>query len=140
MSQNKNLKKEENHQTRDLKRIKKLLESIEQEYSCSFPKGFDEKLFKCAADTNYPTMKTVRGIVDEWKYWKPYVSEDSFINFMCCGLEDMFRIHCTATSYVPGSNSYIGLKVKRVKNVPVGMSSYVTFTGTACSDGKPIWD
>lgn len=123
----------------NLKRVRSLLRYLKDKYNCSFPDQdqFVIKLIRSSLVTKYPSCQSIDGIMDEWNFWKQYLTEESFIPFIKASLLDMFKLHCTSTSFCTNLEAYVGRKAKIKDDVKIPkVSTCVRFCGSFVVNGQ----
>lgn len=124
---------------REERRGERILNYAISKYNCKFSNKFINKLKnEFYLEKDIPEYTVVDSLVREWEVWKPYVSEDSFSNFIEDGLKSLICIQATATFHSPNLRGYIGNKAAVIKKLPLVLATSVTWNGSLRIDGQPV--
>lgn len=132
-------RREQEERMRFERRSEGILRYAERRYNCEFSEEFQADIQKGNyRSCDIPGPKVIDALVEEWKVWKPYVSEDSFSRFIEDGIKSIIAIQATATFHSPNFRGFIGNKADVIKELPTVLATSVSRTGVLCINGKQV--
>lgn len=130
------------HKKEAIKRIKDILAYISVELNCEFPKDLAIKLYNCSTGKENFVLNQnhARGIVDDWRFWEPYVNSNDCAQYVAHKLEVLCRIHCGVTyGFERGEatqKSFIGNFAEITSKIPDNMYTIINSSGLVALNGK----